>query len=54
MGEEKRQEVRRVSDPASLALYEQQRKLEENRNLLEEVRMKCLFPEQKHDHVKQS
>ncbi|KAM6962128.1 uncharacterized protein LKV04_021006 [Tautogolabrus adspersus] len=32
-----RQEVRRLSDPASLALYEQQRKLEDNRSLLEEL-----------------
>ncbi|XP_078021430.1 uncharacterized protein LOC144461777 [Epinephelus lanceolatus] len=35
--EAERQEVRRLSDPASLALYEQRRKLEDNRSLLEEL-----------------
>lgn len=43
MRQEVRQEVRRLSDPASLALYEQQRKLEDNKSLLEEVKTNYLF-----------
>ncbi|AWO98287.1 putative myelin regulatory factor-like [Scophthalmus maximus] len=35
--QEVRQEVRRLSDPASLSLYEQQRKVDENESLLEEL-----------------